>query len=66
MIDKKVGESRLSERKFIRYSEGAILYGINERKFANMAKDAGAIYKVDRVVLVNREIFERYLESFHI
>ena len=30
------------------------------------AKDAKAIYKVDRLVLVNLDIFETYLETFRI
>lgn len=31
-----------------------------------MAKDAGACYKIDKVVLVNCDIFEEYLEAFKI
>ena len=29
-----------------------------------LAKEAKAIYKVDKIALVNCEIFERYLETF--
>lgn len=31
-----------------------------------MAKDAKAIYKVDKLVLVNCDIFEEYLEAFRL
>ena len=46
--------------------EGAQLYSICQSKFEKMAKEAKAIYKVDKVVLVNCELFEKYLESFHL
>ena len=51
-------------KKFVRYKEGAELYSMCQSKFERMAKDAKAIYKVDKVVLVNCDIFEEYLESF--
>ena len=35
-------------------------------KFQDMAKDAGAIYKVGKMALVNCELFEMYLETFRI
>lgn len=55
---------KLSEKKFLRYREGAELYSISQSKFEKLAKEAGAIYKLDKVVLVNRELFEKYLETF--
>ena len=30
-----------------------------------LANDAGAIYRMDGIVLINREIFDEYLERFH-
>ena len=45
-------------KKFVRYKEGAELYSMCQSKFERMAKDAKAIYKVDKVVLVNCDIFE--------
>ena len=53
-------------KKFVRYKEGAQLYSISQSKFERMAKDACAIYKLNKVVLVNCEIFEKYLETFKI
>ena len=35
-------------------------------KFQELAKEAKAVYKIDKVALVNCEIFERYLETFRI
>ncbi len=62
----KQKEAEKKGRKFIRYKEGAELYGMSLSKFQRMAKDSGAIYKVNRMVLVNREVFDEYLESFRL
>lgn len=59
-------DAKVSKKKFIRYKEGAELYSISQSKFEKLAKDAKAIYKVDKVVLVNCELFEKYLETFRI
>lgn len=59
-------ETRVNRKKFVRYKEGAELYSICQSKFEQMAKDAKAIYKVDKLVLVNCEIFEAYLETFRL
>lgn len=53
-------------KRFVRYKEGAKLYGIGLSKFMRMAKEAKATYKLGRVVLVNCDLFEEYLESFRI
>lgn len=59
-------ESRISKKKFVRYKEGAELYSICQSKFEKLAKEAKAIYKIDKVVLVNTDIFEEYLETFRL
>ena len=51
---------------FVRYNEGAELYSMSQSKFERMAKDAEATYKLDKMVLVNCDIFEEYLETFRI
>ena len=32
--------------------------------FQNLAKDAGAVYKIKGVVLVNTQVVDEYLETF--
>lgn len=59
-------ESRISKKKFVRYKEGAELYSICQSKFEKLAKEAKAIYKIDKVVLINTDIFEEYLETFRL
>ena len=50
--------------KFVRYAEGAEKYSIGKTKFIALARDAKAVYKIDHTVLVNCEIFEKFLEGF--
>lgn len=63
---KDVEKSKMNAKKFVRYQEGAEKYSLGLTKFQELAKEAKAVYKIDKVALVNCEIFERYLESFHI
>lgn len=53
-------------KRFVRYKEGAEMYSMCQSKFEQMAKDAKAVYKVDKLVLVNCDIFEQYLETFRL
>lgn len=59
-----VEETALYAKKFVRYEEGARKYSMGLSKFQNMAREAKATYKVDKLVLVNCDIFEKYLETF--
>ena len=38
---------------------------ISHKKLFELASDAGAIYRIDGTVLINRDIFDAYLERFH-
>ena len=60
------GKSLNHAKKFVRYQEGAEKYSLGLTKFQELAKEAKAVYKIDKVALVNCEIFERYLETFRI
>lgn len=55
---------KVDKRKFVRYQDGAEIYSMSVRKFQDLAKDAGAIYKVGKMALVNCEILDKYLETF--
>lgn len=54
-----------NRKRFARYKEGAEMYSMCQSKFEKMAKEARATYKLDKLVLVNCDIFEEYLETFH-
>ena len=55
-----------AKKRFVRYSEGAEMYSMSVSKFMQLAKDAKACYKIGQLVLVNTEILDKYLETFHI
>ena len=60
--DVQMTEERI--RRFVRFKEGAKMYGLGISKFQQLAKEAGAVYKVGRASLVNTERLEKYLELF--
>lgn len=51
-------------KKFVRYAEGAALYSLGLHTFQEIAKEANAVYRVKRCVLVNTEKVDEYLENF--
>ena len=52
-------------RQFLRYKDAEIVYSIQHKKLLEMASKSGAIYRIDGTVLINRDIFDQYLEQFH-
>ena len=51
-------------KKFVRYEEGAMLYSMGVHTFQQLAKDARSVYHVKRIVLVNLDLIDEYLEAF--
>ena len=51
-------------RRFVRYKEGAELYSMCKNKFALLAKEAKATYKVGGLVLVNLDLIDKHLELY--
>lgn len=51
-------------KKYVNAAEGQAIYSISRTHFMEMAKKAGAIYKVGNTALVNTELFDAYLEQF--
>ena len=56
---------RKLRRQYLRYQQAEIIYSISQKKLFELASDAGAIYRIDGTVLINRDIFDDYLERFH-
>ena len=52
-------------RQFLRYKDAEIVYSIQHKKLLELAGKAGAIYRMDGTVLINRDIFDEFLEQFH-
>ena len=57
---------KVEKKRLVRYKEGAERYSMGMNKFQTLAKDAGAILKIDRMVLVDLDIFDQYLETFRV
>ena len=47
---------RKLRRQFLRYQQAEIVYSLSHKKLFELASDAGAIYRFDSTVLINRDI----------
>lgn len=67
-IYKVPGTNKQVQKKFVRIGEGSIIYSIGHHRFIEMARAAGATYKINEgtggTVLINLEIFDEYIEQF--
>lgn len=59
-------QSNVNKNEFIRYDEGAKRYSMCKHTFMKLAQEAHAVYKINRLTLVNTRVFEAYLESFRV
>lgn len=56
--------TQYDNRKFIRYKEGAEMYGMSQREFYKLAHDAGAVYKRNTMALVKIDIIDDFMEFY--
>ena len=52
-----------AQHNFITYNMGSEYYGLSIKVFTRLAWEAGAAYKIGKMVRVNREVFEKYLRE---
>lgn len=52
--------------QFFRPDEGVRVYHMVRCTIMDLARDAGALYKVGRAVLIDKKVFEDYLERFRV
>lgn len=65
----KINEACRVERKrkkWMRCKEGTEVYSIGRTKLTALAREAGALYKIDGTLLIDTIKFDLYLESFRI
>lgn len=65
----RVGRTaKLIQRKYVRVGEGTLIYNIGRHRFIEMARAAGAVYKIGdskgSTVLVRLDVFDEYMEQF--
>ena len=65
MFSDKLDEQDIlfAQHSFITYNMGSEYYGMSIKVFTKLAREAGAAYKIGKMVRVNREIFEAYLRQ---
>lgn len=51
------------QHEFITVSMGVEYYGFSIRPLVSMVKDAGAFYKIGKMVRINRDRFDAYLRE---
>jgi len=65
LTDKQLEKlAKSGKKKFMRYEEGAALYSMGLHSFQELARAAGAVYRIRRIVLVNIERIDEYMENF--
>ena len=57
------GDLAILKKDFITYYEGADYYGLGLKAFTRMAHEAGAVYKIGKMVLIRRDLFDQYLRE---
>lgn len=61
--EKRIREAAsVGKKKWVRYKEGALLYSMGIHTFMDLIKEAKAVYHVKRIVLVNTEKLDEYIE----
>ena len=54
---------KMMKRDFFTYKIGMDYYGFSIRPLMRIAREAGAFYKIGKIVLINRECFDAYLRK---
>ena len=52
----------LDEKKYVRYKEGAYIYGMSEHSFMRYANAADCVYRANKVALVKVSEFDEYMK----
>ena len=49
---------RKLRRQYLRYQQAEIIYSISHKKLLELASDAGAIYRIEGTVLINKDTYK--------
>lgn len=63
MFQSMMERMQYDNRKFVRYRDGAQIYGMSEREFNKLAHDANAVYKRGKLALVKLELVDKFMEE---
>ncbi len=65
-IDEKIIKNPKERKRYVRYKEGAEMYGVCLSTFTKIVKEAKAIIKYGKLVLINCDYVDQYLESYRV
>ncbi len=51
------------QKDFITLNEGVEYYGLGMKPFTRIAREAGAVYKIGKMVRIRRDLLEEYLRQ---
>ena len=51
------------QKDFITLNEGVEYYGLGMKPFTRFAREAGAVYKIGKMVRIRRDLLEEYLRQ---
>ena len=67
MAEDSYRKTREMAKKFVTPKEGMELYSMGREMFLRISREAHAIYKLsDSKLLINTEIFEKYMEVYRL
>lgn len=52
------------QKSFITYREGCDYYDLTEEVMTRLAKEVGATIRIGRIVMIDTEILDKYIDSF--
>lgn len=61
LIDEE--DVEMLQKDFITFKDGAEYYRLGMKPFVRLCREAGATYKIGKMVRVNRHILEQYLRE---
>ena len=62
----KIVKDKENVKVCLKYKDGPKVYGLCESTFKKRAREAGAIIKIGKSVLIDKNLFEEYLFSFRV
>ena len=54
------------QKDYVTLKEGADYYNVTLKVFTRIAREAGAVYKIGKMVRIRRDILEEYLRSIQL
>ncbi len=56
--------ARRIRKKYFKYKEAEVVYSLSHKKLVDLAGKAGALVRFDNTVLIDRDVFDEFLERY--